>query len=114
MNPVGWSRGVMMLMDDNTLVAVQCAWDGWQMAAVRVGDLQACHWSQPPGAPRALVHAYVSPSKIVSGNLGLPTAPTTPDQVLVCVLKSRNTVPSYTFLAALADGSAGSAGWTLR
>jgi hypothetical protein len=103
-----------MLMNDNTLVAVQCAWDAWRMAAVRVGDLQACHWSQPPGAPRALVHAYVSPSKVVSGDLGLPNAPTLPEQVLVCVLKSRNTVPSYMFLAELADGSESSARAELR
>ena len=52
-------------------------------------DLHDIHWHQPPGAPRPLIHAYLSCSKLQSGNLLHDCEPmSAPHQLLVCLLKS--------------------------
>jgi hypothetical protein len=92
-----------MLFTDDTLIPVQREWNGWRLAEVRMKDLQDVHWFQPPGAPRALLHGYVSPSTVVSGDLVEQKQPEAPDRLLVCVIKCHMAAPIYTVLAARAD-----------
>jgi hypothetical protein len=75
--------------DDRRDVVVQREWNGWRTATVRVSDLQDVHWFQPAGAPRPLIHAYVSCGDIHSGQIPHECQATPPPhRVLVCVLKS--------------------------
>lgn len=92
-----------MLSTEDTLIPVQLEWNGWRLAEVRFNDLQDVHWYQPPGAPRALLHGYVSPSNVVSGKLVERGDEHTPDRLLVCVIKCHMAAPIYTALAARAD-----------
>jgi hypothetical protein len=84
---------------DDALVSVHSEWCGWKTAEVRLGDLETVHWRQPTGAPRPLLHGYVSCSTI-EGRLPHDCArETAPHKLLVCVLK-KSTVPSiYTEIA---------------
>ena len=82
-------------------VAVQRDWNGWRTATVSVGALEDIHWHQPHGAPRALIHAYVSCSNVRSGDLEHECDRTSaPHRILVCVLKCHT--PAKVF-AELAD-----------
>lgn len=82
-------------------VAVQRNWNGWRTATVPVGALEDIHWHQPHGAPRALIHAYVSCSNVRSGDLEHECDRTSaPHRILVCVLKCHT--PAKVF-AELAD-----------
>jgi hypothetical protein len=92
-----------MSYTEETLIPVQREWNGWRLAEVRVKDLQDVHWFQPPGAPRALLHGYVSPSTVVSGDLIERAGAEAPDRLLVCVIKCHMAAPLYTALAAKAD-----------
>ena len=94
-----------MSVIEETLIPVQREWNGWRLAEVRFKDLQDVHWFQPPGAPRALLHGYVAPATVVSGDLVEPAAAPAPpmDRLLVCVLKCHTAAPIYTALAARAD-----------
>lgn len=92
-----------MFFTEDTLIPVQREWNGWRLAEVRFKDLQDVHWYQPPGAPRALLHGYVSPSTVVSGDLVEPSHEHAPDRLLVCVIKCHMAAPIYTALAARAD-----------
>lgn len=92
-----------MSVNDEVLVPVQCGWDNWRLAEVRLKDLEDVHWFQPPGAPRALVHGYVAPSTVVSGTLTAQPADDPPGRVLVCVIKSHTAAPIYTALATRAN-----------
>ena len=79
---------------DDLLVCVQCEWDGWRTAEVRLVDLQNLHWLQPERAPRPLVHGYVSCACIIAGGLSHECDRTEgPHTLLVCVLK-KHVVPS--------------------
>jgi hypothetical protein len=70
------------------LVVVQRDWNGWRTGMVRLADLEDVHWSQPTGAPRPLIHAYVCCNKIVSGDIPHDCKPArSPHHVLVCLLK---------------------------
>jgi hypothetical protein len=84
---------------------VQCEWDGWRTAEVRLADLQNIHWLQPERAPRPLVHGYVS-CRCVAGGLSHECDRTKgPHTLLVCVLK-KHVVPSvYAEIARRADAS---------
>ncbi len=96
----------MSVVLEETLIPVQREWDGWRLAEVRFKDLQDVHWFQPPGAPRALLHGYVAPGTVVSGDLlATPTGAPMPevDRLLVCVIKCHTAAPIYTALAARAD-----------
>jgi hypothetical protein len=89
---------------DDALVRVHGSWSGWRSAEVRLIDLDDVHWSQPPGAPHPLIHAFVPSARLPKGDL-------TPDgdpgsmrrRILVCVLK-RHTIPAaYGVLVRRAD-----------
>ena len=92
-----------MSVTEETLIPVQREWNGWRLAEVRIKDLQDVHWFQPPGAPRALLHGYVSPSTVVSGDLVQPSGGAAADRLLVCVIKCHTAAPIYTALASRAD-----------
>jgi hypothetical protein len=82
-----------MNANDDALVSVNGEWHGWETAEVRVGDLETIHWRQPTGAPRPLLHGYISCAK-TAGRLPHACATgTAPHRLLVCVLK-KHTVPS--------------------
>ena len=74
------------------LVTVRPEWNAWRTAMVRWTDLEGVHWAQPIGAPRELLHAYVSPKKLLSGNI-LDRAQAGSPRIKVCVLKC-DTLPS--------------------
>lgn len=93
-----------MRADASTLVIVQREWDGWRTAQVRLGDLEDVHWFQPPRAPRALIHAYVTCSSIVSGELPHECRPDAhPHRLLVCVIKTHTAPWIYDELASRAN-----------
>jgi hypothetical protein len=70
------------------LVVVQCAWNGWRSAMVRVADLEDLHWFQPSGAPRPLIHASVCCNKFVAGEIPHECGLTPrPHYLVVCLLK---------------------------
>jgi hypothetical protein len=75
------------------LIPVRLAWNGWRAAMVRVDDLEDIRWVHPAGAPRSIVHADVSWTKIAGSELARDCSPTSPQRVLVCVLK-HDTPPS--------------------
>jgi hypothetical protein len=91
-----------MTTDDGLPIPVRCAWNSWQTAEVRLGDLQGIHWHQPTGAPRPLMHAYVDCTKI-HGQFGHDCRTTpAPHRLLVCVLKRHVAPPTYSQLVRLA------------
>jgi hypothetical protein len=93
-----------MRADASTLVIVQREWDGWRTAQVRLGDLEDVHWFQPPRAPRALIHAYVNCSSIVSGELPHECRQgSEPHRLLVCVIKIHTAPWIYDELASRAN-----------
>jgi hypothetical protein len=89
---------------DRAIVRVYSAWDSWHCAEVRLTDLRDLHWSQPGHAPHRLLHAFLSCTKILSGDLAHTCDRTSaPHALLVCVLK-RHTVPeAYSELVRRAD-----------
>jgi hypothetical protein len=95
-----------MQAGDEALIRVHAEWDGWQSAEVRMRDLQDVHWLQPNDAPRRFVHAFISCSAIVSGDIGhrCETA-SAPHRLLVCVLKRHATAGAYDELVRRAGGS---------
>ena len=73
----------------STFVVVQREWNGWRTGMALLNDLHDIHWHQPPGAPRPLIHAYLSCSQLQSGNLPHDCEQrSAPHQLLVCLLKS--------------------------
>jgi hypothetical protein len=92
-----------MFVTEETLIPVQLEWNGWRLAEVHFKDLQDVHWYQPPGAPRALLHGYVLPSMVVSGELVEQGHEHPTNRLLVCVIKCHTAAPIYTALAARAD-----------
>jgi hypothetical protein len=86
------------------LIRVHREWHGWRSAEVRFGDLRDVHWFQQPGAPHSLIHAYVSCTALVTGDIPHDCdAKSAPHRLLVCVLK-RHALPSaYTALVRCAD-----------
>lgn len=96
---------------DGALVTVQCEWNGWRSALVRAIDLEDLHWSQPAGAPRALLHARIRCDKVVSGALPHDCAPgMAAHDLLVCILKCRTAAAVYDALARCAGTPATTAG----
>ena len=78
---------------DEMLIRVQAAWNDWRAAEVRLGDLCDVHWRHPSDAPHALVHGYISCSRIVTGDLPhWCDEASAPHRLRVCVLK-RHTLP---------------------
>jgi hypothetical protein len=100
-----------MSTEDAWLIRVHHEWNECRSADVRLGDLQNVHWFQPLGAPRPMVHGYISCASIVRGDIphecGRSNAP---HWLLVCVLK-RHTIPAvYLGLAQRADAQKTSRG----
>lgn len=88
-------------------IFVEHTWDGWRIAEVRLADLHDVHWRQPSGAPRALVHGYISCASIVAGSLPHDCERSGgPHRLLVCVLKKHCAPSMYAFLAERADATA--------
>jgi len=87
----------------NVLVRVHHTWHGWRSAEVRLGDLQSVHWFQPPGAPHPLLHAVISCSDVVTGDIPHDCA-STPGRhrLLVCVLKRHALSSIYIALSRMA------------
>jgi len=76
-----------------TLVVVQRDWNGWRKAMTPMAALQDVHWHQPPGAPRPLIHAYVSCTELTSGDVPHDCSGRGAHRLLVCVLR-QHTAPS--------------------
>ena len=87
-----------------TRVVVHREWNGWRTAIVTLTDLQDVRWLQPNGAPRALIHACVSCSKLLSGDLQHDCdQASAPHRLLVCVLKRHAASDVFEKLARLAS-----------
>jgi hypothetical protein len=86
------------------LIRVHREWHGWRSAEVPFGDLRDVHWFQPAGAPHSLIHAYVSCTALVTGDMSHDCdTKSAPHRLLVCVLK-RHAIPSaYSALVRCAD-----------
>ena len=80
-------------MSATTLVVVQRDWNGWRKAMTPMAALQDVHWHQPSGAPRPLIHAYVSCRDLTSGDVPHDCAGRGAHRLLVCVLR-QHTAPS--------------------
>ena len=85
------------------LISIQREWNGWRTAQVRLGALESIHWHQPSGAPKPLLHGYVSCEEIIAGNLQHDCAGTPRHRLLVCVLKCHTAGTIYAALANRAD-----------
>ena len=92
--------------DHPTLVVVQDEWNGWRTAMVPLADLEDVRWLQPSGAPRPLIHAHVSCSKLHPGDLRHTCDGAAPHAVLVCVLKSHTAPHVFEELARRASSRA--------
>jgi hypothetical protein len=91
----------------DTRIFVERAWDDWRVAEVLLADLHDLHWRQPSGAPRALIHGYISCSSIVAGSISHDCDHSTcPHRLLVCVLKKHCAPSVYAFIAQCADARA--------
>ncbi len=77
------------------LVVVQRDWNGWRKAMTPMTALEDVHWHQPAGAPRPLIHAYVSCRDLVSGDVPHDCCGdhAFAHRLLVCVLR-QHTAPS--------------------
>lgn len=105
-----------MQAEATRIIRVQSEWNGWRTAGVKMSDLHEVHWFQPTGAPRSLVHGYVSCASITAGELPHNCTGTgSPHRLLVCVIKSHTSEAVYAELErranahALETGSAWSA-----
>jgi hypothetical protein len=96
-----------MRAEDALLIPVQRDWNGWRTVEVRLADLQNVHWLQPRGAPRPLVHGYVSCRSIATADIPHDCNPAdAPHQLLVCVVKRHAVASAYMELARRADARA--------
>src|SRR6476660_2787215 len=94
--PPGKSRDSMPPLtaaSASTLVVVQRDWSGWRKAMTPMAALEGVHWHQPAGAPRPLIHAYVSCTELTSGDVPHDCAGRGAHRLLVCVLR-QHTAPS--------------------
>ena len=89
-----------MTVDQNVVVRVHVAWNGWQYADVPLAILKDVHWYHPVGAARPLVHAYV-PSEVFGAvaSFGVRMA----SRLHVCVLKGHALASAYQALVRYAD-----------
>jgi hypothetical protein len=92
-----------MAPDDDVVISITTAWNDGRSALVPSADLRAPHWCRPAGAPKPLLHAYVSCDHLVDGALSHACDPSSaPHRVLVCVLKCHNTAAAYAAMASRA------------
>lgn len=88
------------------LVRVQSDWKDWRTVEVRLRDMTGLHWSQPAGAPHALLHGYIPCTGIVSGELPHSCSESAPPhRLLVCALKRRTPPAIYAVMALQADAA---------
>ncbi len=92
-----------MHASNEPLISVQREWNGWRTAQIRVSALESVHWFRPSGAPRPLLHGYVSCEHIVAGDIDRENAGNPRHRVLVCVLKCHTADAVYSALALRAD-----------
>ena len=93
-----------MPAQNDMLIRVQSEWNGWQVAEVRLGDLQAVHWCQPSQAPHPLVHGDILCTNIVTGAIPHDCdRSTAPHRLRVCVLKRHSLPAAFTELTRRAD-----------
>jgi hypothetical protein len=90
------------------LVLVQQDWSGWRKAWIPVSSLEDVHWHQPAGAPKPLVHGYVSCAALVSGDLPHDCVGTTAHRLLVCVLRRHTAACVFDTLVQRANLAASS------
>ena len=96
-----------MRPNNATIIRVQSEWNGWRTAGIPLSDLQQIHWFQPNGAPRRLVHGYVSCANITPGELPHNCAgEQSPHRLLVCVLKVHTSEAVYAELERRANACA--------
>lgn len=104
-NETAWARAVGA-GPGALLVVVQRDWNGWRKALAPLHALEDIHWHQPQGAPKPLVHGYVSCRALMSGDVPHECHGSEPHRLRVCVLR-QHTVPSlFELLTARADASA--------
>jgi hypothetical protein len=71
-----------------------------------LSDLRDLHWAQPGHAPRRLLHAFISCTDILSGDLAHTCdSRSLPHTLLVCVLKRHATPEAYRELVRCADAA---------
>ncbi len=93
-----------MSRNNGTTVSLTTGWNDWHWANAPLAALRDVHWRQPAGAPRPIVHAYISCSAVTDGELSHRCAAASrPHDVLVCVLRRHNLPAAYTALARQAD-----------
>ena len=85
-------------------ILITAPWNDWRSARVTAKDLLDLHWHQPSGAPKPLLHAYVSCADLFAGELShVCDASTAPHRIRVCILKRHNTADAYSELASRAS-----------
>jgi len=89
----------------SVLIRVHRSWDGWRSAEVHMTDLQEVHWRQPNGAPHEFLHAFISCTKLVSGDMSHICDGSAPHRLLVCLLKKHLVPAAYAELARQAEAA---------
>jgi hypothetical protein len=92
-----------MRTPNEPLISIQREWNSWRTAQVRVSALESIHWHQPSGAPKPLLHGYVSCEEILAGEIEHECGGRPRHRLLVCVLKSHTACSVYATLATRAD-----------
>lgn len=93
-----------MWRQEDVLIRVHDSWSGWRSAEVALSDLEDVHWSQPPGAPHPMIHAFVRAACVKNGDLlGDRDAKAMRHVILVCVVKRHTVATAYAVLARRAD-----------
>ena len=88
-------------------ISITAPWNDWRTAHVPLDALCEPHWHQPAGAPKPLLHGYVSCASIISGELTHVCDPSSaPHRIHACILKCHNMPAAYAALASRAgDGT---------
>jgi hypothetical protein len=104
----GEKAGSVMAVSNESRIRIHGAWDGSRSAEVRFGDLEDVHWFQPVGSPQPLLHAFVTCSQILTGDVPHECDGRLPShRLLVCILKRHITPAVRAELARRADESRG-------
>jgi hypothetical protein len=92
-----------MWRQEDVVIRVHESWSGWRSAEVALTDVEDVHWSQPPGAPHPLIHAFVRAARVNNGDLVSARDASRRNVILVCVLKRHTVATVYAGLARRAD-----------
>jgi hypothetical protein len=86
---------------EHEIIRVQREWDDWKTVEVRAGDVHDVHWQQRGGAPRPILHGYISPASIIDGTLASSDElAQAASPLLVCILKQHTAPLVYAALIA--------------